>query len=233
VGAPSVAVQIAANQQAVLPRLAALNAVEWVEDPTRLGAAVARLVAQPRRRLSLARSARALVDGHGSARVAGVIALATQPTLTFRDATAADEALLLDWANDPQARALAFQPERILPRQHHAWLSARLARPDSCLILVATSPAGTPVGVVRFERDAAQWEISYALDAAFRGWGHGPRLLAGALEVLRQRVGPARVQGWVRRDNAASVRVFRALGFEETRVDRGGELCHVFQRHIT
>jgi hypothetical protein len=39
------------------------------------------------------------------------------------------------------------------------------------------------------------------------------------------------VQAWVRRDNAASVRVLRALAFEETRVDRGGELCHLFQRH--
>jgi L-amino acid N-acyltransferase YncA len=41
------------------------------------------------------------------------------------------------------------------------------------------------------------------------------------------------VQGWVKRENAASLRVFRALGFDETRADRGGELCHLFQRHIT
>ncbi|MEJ8837044.1 UDP-2,4-diacetamido-2,4,6-trideoxy-beta-L-altropyranose hydrolase [Ramlibacter sp. AN1133] len=232
IGAPSVAVQIAANQQAVLPHLAALGAVEWVQDPQRLGEAVARLVAQPRQRLALARAARALVDGRGSARVAAVLALAVQPTLAWRDATAADEALLLEWANDPQARALAFHPERIAPRQHHAWFAARLAHPDACLILVATSPAGTPVGTVRFEREEAQWVISYSLDPAFRGWGHGTRLLAGALEVLGRRLGASQVLGWVRRDNAASVRIFRALGFEETRVDRGGELCHLFQRHI-
>jgi len=233
IGAPSVALQIAANQQAVLPQLAALGAVEWVADAQRLGETVAALVAQPRRRLALARAARALVDGHGSARVAAVLALATQPALAWRDATAADEALLLEWANDPQARALAFQPERISPRGHHAWFAARLGRPGNCLILVATSPAGTPVGTVRFEREEAQWVISYSLDAAVRGWGHGPRLLAGALQLLGRRSGPAQVQGWVRRDNAASVRVFRALGFEETRVDRAGELCHLFQRQVT
>src|SRR5262249_41323896 len=161
-------VQIAANQGAVLPHLAALGAVEWVEsaDPQRLGAAVAGLVAAPRRRLALARAARGLVGGLGSARVAAVLALAMQPTLAFRDARPEDEALLLDWANDPQARALAFQPQRILPRQHHAWFAARLARPHECLILIATSPAGTPVGVARFEREDAHWTISYALDPA-------------------------------------------------------------------
>ena len=233
IGAPSVAVQIAANQQAVLPQLAALGAVEFVADPRQLGAAVARLVAQPRRRLALARAARGLVDGLGSARVAAVLALASEPQLAFRAATAADEALLLEWANDPQARALAFQPQRILPRQHHAWFAARLARPQACLILIATSHAGTPVGMVRFEREQAHWVISYSLDAAFRGWGHGPRLLAGALQQLQQRFGPSQVQGWVRRDNAASLRVFRALAFDETRVDREGEPCHLFQRHLT
>ena len=230
IGAPTVAVQIAANQGAVLPQLAALGAVEWIDpaDPQRLGAAVGRLVAQPRARLALARAARGLVDGLGSARVAAVLALASDPRLAFRDATAQDEALLLEWANDPHARAQGFHPERISPRQHHAWFAARLARPQDCLLLIATSPAGMPVGVLRFEREDAHWTISYSLDPAFRGWGHGQRLLAGGIEALQRRIGPATVQGWVRRDNAASLRIFRALGFDETRADRGGELCHLF-----
>jgi UDP-2,4-diacetamido-2,4,6-trideoxy-beta-L-altropyranose hydrolase len=160
IGAPTAAVQIAANQGAVLPQLAALGAVEWVQDPRELGAAVAHLVAQPRQRLALARAARGLVDGLGSARVAAVLALASAPQLSFRAATAADEALLLDWANDPQARAHAFHPERVLPRPHHAWFTARLARPADCLILIATSSAGTPVGLVRFEREQGHWLIS-------------------------------------------------------------------------
>ncbi|HET8747201.1 MAG TPA: UDP-2,4-diacetamido-2,4,6-trideoxy-beta-L-altropyranose hydrolase [Ramlibacter sp.] len=233
IGAPSVALQIAANQAAVLPRLAELGAVEFVPDPQRLGHVVAELVAQPRRRVALARAARGLVDGLGSARVAAVLALAVDPQLAWRTATLADEAMLLEWANDPQARALAFQPRRILPREHHAWFAARLARPQDCLLLIATSRAGTPVGVVRFEREETHWVISYSLDTAFRGWGHGPRLLAGALEALRQRFGPVQVQGWVRRDNAASLQVFRRLGFEESRVERDGAPCHLFRRHLT
>lgn len=235
-GAPTLAIQIAENQRAVLPQLAALGAIEWLaaDDPDErtLGTAVQALVQSPRRRLALVRGTRGLVDGLGSARVAAVLAMAAGAPLVWREARADDEALLLQWANDPEARRHAFNPVAIAPRGHHQWFTARLARPGDCRILIARSPAGTPVGQVRLERDGPSWTVSYSLDPAFRGLRLARALLAGAIDALRA-VASARVLvAWVKPDNAASLQTFRGMGFEESRASHQGVDGHRFELHL-
>ncbi|HYD74804.1 UDP-2,4-diacetamido-2,4,6-trideoxy-beta-L-altropyranose hydrolase [Ramlibacter sp.] len=236
-GAPTLALQIAANQGAVLPQLAARGAVEWLQRPDpgveAIGRAVRRLLDEPRRRLALVRASRCLVDGRGSARVAAVLALAGGMPWQFRAAEATDEELLLAWANEPQARAQAFDPSTITPAGHHAWFRQRLARADDCLIVIACSRAGTPVGQVRFDRTGEAWSIDYALDSAHRGWGHGRRLLAGAIGFFRGRRGFAELKALVKADNAASLGVFRGLGFAESAAVHQGQPCREFRSSTT
>jgi RimJ/RimL family protein N-acetyltransferase len=234
IGAPTLAVRIAENQLAVLPQLAQRGAVEWPQpdrdwDEEAFALAIRELIGDPRRRLALARQARGLVDGKGSGRVAAVIALAAKPDLGFREAQPADELLLLSWANDPLVRENAFNPAAISPEHHRAWFQARLERPQDCCIVIATSCANMPVGQVRFERGAEGWLIGYSLDAAFRGWNHGGRLLSGAIEVLRARFGAVGLQAMVKPENTASLRTFRALGFRERMLDRQGTACYCFE----
>lgn len=233
-GAPTLALQIADNQRAVLPQLSALGAVEWLQgsdpDCNAIGAAVRALIESPRRRLSLVRGTRGLVDGRGSARVAAVLALASGSPLAWREADAGDEALLLQWANDPHARRHALNPATITPRGHLAWFAARLARRDDCRILIATSPAGIPVGQVRFEREGSSWTVSYSLDAAFRGLRLARPLLDGAIAALRAEAGaPLVLVAWVKPDNAASLQTFRGMGFKESRATHQGVDCHRFE----
>ena len=232
-GAPTLALQIASNQLAVLPELANAGAIEWLdrEDASEqdIGVTVRALVAQPRRRLALVRATRGLVDGMGCARVAAALSLSVEPDLGLRPADAADEALLLAWANDPQVRRHAFYPDPIAPAQHHAWFAKRLSNPADCVILIATSPAGTPVGPVRFERTNDLWTVSYSLDAAFRGLGLARPMLAAGIDALRAREPGARIEGWVKPDNVASLQVFRRLGFGEGLADQAGTECHRFE----
>lgn len=232
-GAPTLALQIASNQLAVLPELAKAGAIEWLDrddaDERAIGQAVRSLVDAPRRRLALVRAMRGLVDGRGAARAAAALSLAAEPKLGLRAAAAPDEALLLDWANDADARRHAFGTKRITPREHHTWFAKRLAHPAECLILIASSPAGTPVGQVRFERTGEVWTISYSLDAAFRGWGLARPLLSAATARLRARVPDARLEAWVRPDNVASLQTFRGMGFSETLAERDGMQCHRFE----
>ncbi len=235
-GAPTLAVQIAQNQQAVLPLLAQHGAVAWVDPPSGLaiGDAVARLVKEPRARLALARAGRALVDGKGSSRVAAVMQMSVSPRLMLRPAEHADEALLLAWANDPETRRQAFQTRTIAASAHAAWFRARLADPSSCCVLVATTPEGVPIGQVRFDRRDDAWEVDYSLDPAFRGLGLARTVLAQALVALasedRQ---PTRVRGLVKVSNPASVRVFRSLGFQETMSTRESGICHAMTLELT
>jgi UDP-2,4-diacetamido-2,4,6-trideoxy-beta-L-altropyranose hydrolase len=232
VGAPTLAIQVAANQAPVLSFLAARGAAERIGTAEatieRIGAAVRSLLEQPRRRLALVRASLGLVDGRGSARVAAVITQAGATALSMRPAQRSDEALLLEWANDPQVRANAFTGGAIAPAGHAAWFAARLARPGDCCILIAESAAGVPVGQVRFDREDAQWTIGYSLDAAFRGWGLGGKLLAGALESFRSRFPGAQLRALVKADNQASLRVFRALGFAESTGVVHDVPCHIF-----
>lgn len=231
-GAPTLAIQVAANQAPVLSFLAARGAAEWMDTAEatmeRIGAAVRELLDQPRRRLALVRASLGLVDGRGSARVAAVLTQAGAAALSMRVAERKDEALLLEWANDPQVRANAFSGGAITPAGHGAWFAARLARPGDCCILIAESATRVPVGQVRFDREGAHWTIGYSLDAAFRGWGLGRKLLAAALECFRPRFPGAQLKAFVKADNEASLRVFRALGFAESTGVLHDVPCHTF-----
>jgi UDP-2,4-diacetamido-2,4,6-trideoxy-beta-L-altropyranose hydrolase len=232
-GAPTLALQIASNQLAVLPELANAGAIEWLDRDDAgefdIGVAVNALIGSPRRRLALVRATRGLVDGMGCARVAAVLSLSVEPDLGLRPATSEDEALLLSWANDPQSRRYAFHAKPITPLEHHAWFAKRIANPADCLIFIATSSAGTPAGPVRFERSKDLWTVSYSLDAAFRGLGLSGAMLAAGIDALRAREPGARIEAWVKPDNVASLQVFRRLGFAESRAGHEGTECHRFE----
>ena len=131
IGAPTLAVVAASNQQAVLPQLAALGAVQLIEltrtesSLKNFGRAIVSLVAQPESRLLLSQKSRRLVDGQGSARVAAVLALSTSADLILRAATMGDERLLMDWFNDSQARHNAMNADTINAQSHGVWLDRK------------------------------------------------------------------------------------------------------------
>lgn len=229
VGAPTVAIQIAENQGAVLPGLEQLGALVWARPAGRepLGRAVRDLLQAPRARLALTRAGRRLVDGLGAARVAAVLALSLGPQLRLRAVTPADKDLLLAWANDPEVRRQSFRGDLITDAEHAAWFAGRLAAPDRHRILIAVAPNGVPVGQVRLNRGEHHWALDYLLDPAFRGLGLARAMVAQALgAVAAQAASPRRVRALVKPGNVASVRVFRALGFDEAMVEGDAGPCH-------
>ena len=130
-GAPTVAWCLAVNQQAVLPALAELGVLDLVPpgaDPrAALQDSIKNLLDDPTRRIAMGTRGRTLVDGLGAARVAVALTQAVQPYMSVRSARAADEQLLLDWANEPGVRAQSFDSTPITREGHAAWFAARLA----------------------------------------------------------------------------------------------------------
>jgi UDP-2,4-diacetamido-2,4,6-trideoxy-beta-L-altropyranose hydrolase len=153
-----------------------------------------------------------LVDGLGAGRVAAALLVSASMKILLRNAQADDVRLYFDWANDPAVRRQSFDSSPVAWPEHRAWFAQRLS--DSVL-LVAQDEAGVPVGQVRFERKGA-WRVNYSAGAEFRGAGLGAKMLAMAIAELRRREPGARLQGEIKRDNAASRKVFAALGFRET-----------------
>jgi RimJ/RimL family protein N-acetyltransferase len=173
------------------------------------------LLDDPARRLAMSRAASTLVDGWGAHRVAAWLC-AESLALHARAATADDEALLLQWANDAATRAASFSSRPIAPEEHHRWLAARLADPDRHRLMMLCTAAGLPVGQVRFDHlQAKQWRINYAIEPDLRGRGLASRALQVAADALAVETAQnLELLGEVKADNPASRRAFDRLGFQ-------------------
>ena len=130
-----------------------------------------------------------------------------------------DAELLWRWANDPETRANSFSRAAISYADHVAWLERRLASDATRIWIFAAD--GVPVGQVRFDISSAVAEIGITVAPEHRGRGYGKVMLAQALQRFHEQTG-GRVmpRASVLTKNAASLRLFRACGFEVTGSER-------------
>ncbi|MEO8313278.1 MAG: UDP-2,4-diacetamido-2,4,6-trideoxy-beta-L-altropyranose hydrolase [Pseudomonadota bacterium] len=184
-GAPTVAVVVAANQEAVLPALAQRGAVviSRSSDDATLGKEIRRLIADPAARGLLAQRSRMLVDGLGAVRVALWF---WRDSLAVRSATLDDADIMYRWRNDPVTRAVSAGSREIAWSEHRQWLQSSLVNQQRCLLVARVG--GRSVGIVRFDAQPdGNAHVSLYLDPALRGLGLGTRmLLAGERELLER-----------------------------------------------
>lgn len=140
-------------------------------------------------------------------------------SLVLREARMSDAELLWRWANDRETRENSFTKASILYADHVAWLERRLAS-DATRIWIGTDD-GVPVGQVRFDMTGGVAEIGITVAPEHRGRGHGKAMLTRAIHRLREeRGGRVRPRASVLARNPASLRLFKACGFEEVGSDR-------------
>lgn len=144
--------------------------------------------------------------------------VATQSTtLTIRRARPDDAERLWKWRNDPVTRQASRNTEEVPLEQHLRWLEGSLSRTDRVLLIAESG--GEPVGTVRFDmRDDGYLEVSINLAPEARGRKMGAACLGEACDFVLAH-GPIGFHAAIRRDNAASIRIFRQCGF----VDFGRE----------
>lgn len=132
--------------------------------------------------------------------------------LTLRPARADDGEMLWHWRNDAEVRRASLSTEEIPLPDHLAWFTRALADPDREILIALHE--GQPIGMVRFDQDGDTATINILLADSHRGRGLAKPMLAAAIEGSRR--GRSRLRALVRRDNAASLRLFLSLGFEVT-----------------
>ena len=219
-GLPSLVVAIAANQLAFVEALDQTGYLQLLGDgasvtPEQIRSALLARITEPKPE----KAAPALTDGWGALRLSMAM-LGLQGAISLRPAIAADEALLLHWANDPQVRANSFSPESIAPKDHHHWFQKGLKDPNR-LLLIAMTADGCPIGQIRFDRQlaSAQAEVSQAsvdlsLDRCARGHGLAAALVRLGLQAMEQHWGPAvEAVAEVLTSNTASNACFARAGF--------------------
>ena len=229
-GLPLNVFAVADNQRELARALAACGVARdlgWHSEiaPEAIAEAVAQLREDGAARAAMSAAGRALVDGHGAARVVAHLRAAL---LDLRPATGDDAQLLFDWANDAGTRAASLSSAPIPWETHIAWLGRRLI--DGTSVLWIGSDAEGPAGIVRFQIDGADATISLTIAEARRGAGFGAALiLRGCHRLLRERP-VANIRAVIKPENHASLSAFRHAGF---RAEPGDDACAhlIFSRH--
>jgi UDP-2,4-diacetamido-2,4,6-trideoxy-beta-L-altropyranose hydrolase len=218
-GVPTVVATIADNQVGLASALAAEGFIALVGRSISMSShswyvVLRQLLSTPERRSALSNRSRQLTDGHGAARVARRLVGGGIHDIVVRTATAIDELLLLEWANDPETRHFAFNRAQIPALEHHEWLVSRLADASS-IILIGDDPEGLPLGQVRFDfhGDRNEATINISVDVAFRGLGVGSVLLREAVATWRKQYPHTPIIAEVVVGNEASSRLFSSAGF--------------------
>lgn len=220
-GAPGVAITLAANQLAVVPQLAALGALQaarledgpgWpgLEDAPRLADAVRALIVDPEARRDLSEKGRALVDGRGTERIALCLMAST---LRVRPAKLDDGPILHAWRDHPETRAVSGNSAPIPLGGHMEWLARKLVDAN-CRLFVAEI-GGTAVGSIRFDRLAeGAWEVSLYLNPDLTGLGLGRYLLGAGEQAMRMEIGEQiAFTASVMPGNETSARLFTNAGY--------------------
>ncbi len=214
-GLPGLVVVLADNQQPVAERLqaagVALNLGSYKNlSPFQIAHALTSLLVAPKRRAQMAQCALKLIDGDGAGRVSRAMA---SPLLGLRSANEDDCMLLWRWANDPDVRAAAFQPEPIPWEDHVEWFRKKRSDPASRTYIVE-DPDGCPVGQVRCDIQAdgsAEVDLSVARDR--RGRGYGAAALRLACERFHRDTHVTQMVAYIKPQNLSSLRAFEGAGF--------------------
>ena len=146
------------------------------------------------------------------------------PSLTIRPATELDSRELFEWRNDPQTRAVSLSTDEVLWEDHERWFAASLVNPGRHIYVchATVEDKEESIGMVRFDLDEAQAEVSINLNPSARGRGFGSLALTTGIErFLSDQPHVRQLTAQIRDSNGASVAVFAKAGFVLVTSERG------------
>lgn len=220
-GLPTLTASVAENQReltATLARHGVLHDLGWGGDLTveSIASALRTCLGDPGRLAAMSRLGLAIVDGLGADRVADRMTASPNPDArTLRPARASDMLTYFRWTNEVETRKHSFQSEPVPLASHAIWFTARLADPDSRLLVAECG--GEPAGQIRFQREGENAWIGFSVDPRYRGRGLGAYLLVAGARALREAAAwrDCLIKGAVKATNPASRKAFMKAGFVE------------------
>ncbi len=147
--------------------------------------------------------------------------------LNLRKVTSDDVDLIYTWANDPEVRNNSFNSVPIPYESHCAWFAKRVSSPNVGFYVLEDT--GVPVGQVRYEIDDNEALTNYSISKEYRGMGYGKAvIMLGEIQVKTDFPNIIRITAHVKKENLASAKVFRGLGY----IEIGNETDFVYEKDI-
>lgn len=140
----------------------------------------------------------------------------SDPPITVRRPRPEDAEIVRGWRNDPLTRAMSRTADLVGAEGHTVFWRRVMTDPELKFLIGETD---RPFGVVGFERIDGEWEAFTHIDPEQRGRGLARPLLATGIHAAFDHQAPL-LRAEIKAENAASRRVFEAVGFEQQ--DRRG-----------
>ena len=224
-GLPSILITVADNQKEGSKALVDAGAAEAIDSSETSNNSLIKTI----QRLStgndlsvMSSKAASICDGGGINRVFSQMCIIDNSLLHARCANIEDEALLLEWANDPVTRQNAINQKRISEVQHANWFKEKLLDSDRCIIYIVELPNGDNLGQVRFEKSENKWFIDYSISPIYRRQGLGAALLGSGISALSNIKKGEVIAGYIKSENTTSITIFVRCGFHRTTTQTNG-----------
>jgi RimJ/RimL family protein N-acetyltransferase len=224
-GLPALAICTADNQRKQLADAARQGLLYSPEIKKDLGQTIrshiSALIENDYLRQSISCNGIQLVDGRGVLRV---IASMGCGDIEIRMARPDDSEKLFQWRNHPSIREVSSNAEMIGWQDHQRWFASVLD--DTDIVLLIGQSAGHPVGVVRFDVQNDEAQISIYLIPEKLSSGLGSMLLQSAEQWLADnRPEVNRVRAHVLGANVRSQRLFSRAGYQVDSICFSKKLC--------
>lgn len=213
-GLPSLAYIVAHNQEALTRHADSLGLLKTgrasISDPEALHAELLTFIEADAERERMSQTCLHSVDALGAQRIT---ARMRAPGLQLRAATLDDSKMLFDWRNHPTIREVSTQSAPIAWEAHKQWFQKVMKDADR-LVFIAEQE-DQPIGVIRFDIERNNAEVSLYLSPDLTGRGLGIRLLLqGEQQLLQERPEVDRILATVLEGNEASHNLFRRCGYD-------------------
>lgn len=215
-GVPMLVTVLADNQERLAASLAdngvAVN-LGWFYSwpPGQAAGVIGTLLENQEKRRQMGGRGQSLVDCRGCQRLVHAM---HSFYFALRPAIAGDCALVYQWANDLEIRAVSFCRAPIAWEEHCQWFAERLGNPAH-VFLIAVDGEGQPLGQVRFAVADHTAVISVSLAKKFRGAGLGARLIRQASRQVMAAQGVTKILAHIRPENRNSIQAFVKAGFRQ------------------
>lgn len=137
----------------------------------------------------------------------------------LRLARADDAGEYYDLVNDLSVRENSFTKNIIEWDSHLRWFIDKLMTEET-ILFVLENEAKDFLGQIRFDYDSKSincWYIDYSVVPKARGKGYGTLIVKLGVEKLLDAKADATICAEVKNENTASLKVFRKLGYVETK----------------